>query len=707
MINTNYKFDKQTIKDLELSKLKQIMQKFCIEESAKELVKKIQPINNQDFVNKELDVTNEYKQIKEEQQSSFPRLEFEELLQEIKILRIKNSTLEIDGIIKIHISSLLVNNMLLFLKKRKEEFINFRNEFSEVYFTKEIIENIEKIIDKRGRVRDDASVKLLEIRQQIKSTTKQININFDRALKKYKNKGYLGDTNEGFLNGRRVLSVISSYKRVIGGKQFGNSKSGHLSYIEPQENAQLNADLETLENAERTELLKILKQLTAYLQKHLELIKSYQRLLVRLDFLQSKVKLAILINATKPKFTKESSIDLINAIHPLLYLNNKKDNKKTHSQTIRMDKFSRMLVISGPNAGGKSITLKTIGLLQIMYQSGMLIPADDNSTMGWFHNILTDIGDNQSIENELSTYSYRLKRMNHFLKVANKRSLLLLDEFGTGSDPDLGGALAEVFFETLYNKKSFGVITTHYANIKLKASKLRNALNASMLFDTESLAPLYQLSVGQPGSSFTFEVAKINGIPSEIIIEAKNRLDSNRVKMDELLSDLQQEKSELKKIKFAFKIVEEKSLEAEEEYRRKSKRLSEKLIKNQEINEKNNKLINLGKKLEIFINKYNTKSKKENKKLIGDITDYLLIEKSKTQDTKKLQKLKSVNQTKSKTKQKVRKKPRKPIEIGSKVRLKSGGKKIGEVISIDKNTVTVLFGMFNTKVEKENLINIK
>jgi len=495
---------------------------------------------------------------------------------------------------------------------------------------------------------------------------------------------------------------------MIGGKLYGASKSGHLTYVEPPENSMLNNQLEQLEEDERAEVLRILKELTSKIRVNFDLVKEYQNILVRLDFLQAKTKFGIRINANQPKSTVESSIDLIDAVHPLLFLTNQKEQKKTLSQSILMDKFSRMLVISGPNAGGKSITLKTIGLLQLMYQSGLLIPANEHSTMGWFQKILTDIGDNQSIENELSTYSYRLKRMNYFLEVANKRTLLLLDEFGTGSDPDLGGALAEVFFETLYNKKSFAVITTHYANIKLKASILRNAVNASMLFDTESLTPLFKLSVGQPGSSFTFEVAKINGISDELIAEAKTRLDLNRVKMDELLTELQQEKSELQQAKMAFKIVEGKTLESEEFYHSKNEKLAEKLKKTQEISDKNNKLITTGNKFQLFIKKYNTKNKKANKKLIEEITKYIAVEKTKTEESTKLSILKAKEALpKKKTKKAKKEKLRKPIVVGSQVRLKQGGKQIGEVLEINKEIATVLFGLFKTKVKKEKLVCLK
>lgn len=701
-------FDQQTIKDLEFSKIRYLLHEYCVEETAKTMVLEIQPYQSQEEVTLELSVISDYKTIKEEEHSSFPRLEFKELKEELVVLRIKGTTLEIESIVKIYDASLLINDMLGFLKKREDEFSFLRAEFDSVFITKDIIAPIENVLDKRFKVKDDASKVLFEIRQQTKSTRKQVNRNFDRALKKYQTKGYLGDTNESFLNGRRVLSVVSSYKRMIGGKLYGASKSGHLTYVEPPENSMLNNQLEQLEEDERAEVLRILKELTSKIRVNFDLVKEYQNILVRLDFLQAKTKFGIRINANQPKSTVESSIDLIDAVHPLLFLTNQKEQKKTLSQSILMDKFSRMLVISGPNAGGKSITLKTIGLLQLMYQSGLLIPANEHSTMGWFQKILTDIGDNQSIENELSTYSYRLKRMNYFLEVANKRTLLLLDEFGTGSDPDLGGALAEVFFETLYNKKSFAVITTHYANIKLKASILRNAVNASMLFDTESLTPLFKLSVGQPGSSFTFEVAKINGISDELIAEAKTRLDLNRVKMDELLTELQQEKSELQQAKMAFKIVEGKTLESEEFYHSKNEKLAEKLKKTQEISDKNNKLITTGNKFQLFIKKYNTKNKKANKKLIEEITKYIAVEKTKTEESTKLSILKAKEALpKKKTKKAKKEKLRKPIVVGSQVRLKQGGKQIGEVLEINKEIATVLFGLFKTKVKKEKLVCLK
>lgn len=363
------------------------------------------------------------------------------------------------------------------------------------------------------------------------------------------------------------------------------------------------------------------------------------------------------------------------------------------------------MVISGPNAGGKSITLKTVGLLQIMVQCGLLVPCDPSSKFGWFQNVLSDIGDNQSIANQLSTYSYRLKRMKYFLDVSNKRTLLLLDEFGTGSDPELGGALAEVFFETLYNCKSFGVITTHYANIKMKAARLRNAVNASMLFNSDSLEPLYQLSVGQPGSSFTFEVAQINGIPNELIEDAKTRLSANKVELDRLIAVLQKEKSEVEALNLAASEAQRKAEEAQEEYQALSEHFEQRLQRQQDVIEKNNKDLTNGKRMTQFINSYRLKG--NNKKLLDEVKKFIAVEKSKLVTKKEQSKTKQLaknvpSRNAIKKKKQAPKLPPKPILVGSKVRMNNGSQN-GEVAEIKGKEATVVFGNFKMKVKLSEL----
>ncbi len=697
-------FDEQTINDLEFSVVRDMLIEACIENTARERMRILKPLNTPNEAAKELDLAHELLCVKQEESESL-RIEFEELKAEIQRLEIKGGVLDLEGFVKLLDASSLGNELAVFFEKREESYPNLVELTNELYFTNHIIDPIEKVLDKRLQVKDDASAELFKIRSQIRSVRKQINRNFDKVLRKLQSQGILGDTTEAYLDNRRVLSVISNQKRSVPGNVLGSSNSGSLTYIEPHENVPLNYELENLLDDEQKEIRRIFLKLTNDLRGMLPLIKSYQHVFTELDFIQAKVRVGIRMKATRPAMSDDQTIELIDAYHPLLLMANNEMKVKTLPQSLLLDKFCRMLVISGPNAGGKSITLKTVGLLQLMFQSGLLIPADPSSKFGWFHAILSDIGDNQSIANQLSTYSYRLKRMKYFLEVANRRSLLLLDEFGTGSDPDLGGALAEVFFETLYNRKSFGVITTHYSNIKLKASKLRNAQNASMLFDKESLEPLYRLSLGQPGSSFTFEVAQINGIDQELIEDAKTRLDIRKVELDKLIADLQKEKSQIDKLNIQNKKAREEADTAKSEYEALQEHFEARLDKQQEMIDKNNRQLNYGNKVEQFIEKYNLKS--HNKELFGEVKKFLAIEKTKIEDRANALKLKaekkaSAPKTKRQKENLQKKKPVKPVILGSVVRLKNSSQQ-GQVVELKDNDAVVLFGNFKTKTKVDEL----
>jgi DNA mismatch repair protein MutS2 len=705
-------FDQQTLQDLEFTTIQEWLEELGIGPTAKKRLKVLTPTADKNYLLLELKKLKEFHTIRTEGES-FPGLDFEELQKELRLLPIQNSVLEQEGFVRISRASELVNAIVYFFDKREKEYPNLVDLLSEVYYTKELIEAIEKVFDRRGNIKDDASQALYAIRQKINAVRNQINRNFDKEMRKMVKEGLLGDTKEAFVNERRVLTVVSTHKRKIKGSVVGSSKTGSLTYIEPEVNIGLNNELELLTDDERKEIFRILQALTKAIAHHYPLIQGYQNLLTELDFINAKTKLAIELNADLPSISEEPHIELIDAFHPILWKNNRSIGKKTLPQNLIMDKFSRMLVISGPNAGGKSITLKTIGLAQLMLQAGLLICVHPNSKMSFFQSILTDIGDNQSIENELSTYSYRLKRMKYFLEVSNRKTLLLLDEFGTGSDPDLGGALAEVFFEQLYNKKCFGVITTHYGNIKLKADRLKNAINGCMLFNTETLAPLYRFSIGQPGSSFTFEVAQINGIPIELIEEAKTKIDEHKVNMDRLLSELQREKTYLEKLNNEHIEAQKLAEEARISYTERKKKYEEKLAQQQLAMERDNKFVQTGKKLKSFIDRYQTKSKKKdiNQPLLEEIKKYLAVERGKIEQQKLAEKLKSeVNSTKPK-----KNKPTKPqvdiyqrakIGVGSTVKLIET-KQAGTVEEISGQLITVTFGFLRMKVEREKLMWIK
>lgn len=699
--------DEQTIKDLEFNTVRQWLTELTVGPTAADRFQQLTPVSNSKQLKHKLFITQELLNIKQEGET-FPGIQFEELKNELRMLPIENAVLSLEGYMRIHLASTLCNDLIHFFDKRETDYPLLHEHVNQVYYTKEIIKLIEKVFDKFGNVKDDASETLQGIRSRIKIVIKEINKNFDKELRKLTRLNMLGDITETFVENRRVLTVVSSHKKKVGGNVLGSSNTGNLTYIEPEINVGLNSELDALKFEERKEIERILRILRKDLYNYFDLISGYQEVLTEIDFINAKARLAFRQDAILPGIEEETVMELTDAYHPILWSNNKQLNKKTIPQQITLDKFHRMLVISGPNAGGKSITLKTVGLFQLMFQSGLLVPANENSRMCIFGKICSDIGDNQSIANELSTYSYRLKRMKEFIDLADRKTLFLLDEFGTGSDPDLGGALAEAIFEKLYNKKSYAVITTHYSNIKLKADKLKNAFNGSMLFNTDTLEPTYIFNPGQPGSSFTFEVAKINGIPEDIIEAAKEKLDEQKVRMDKLLSELQRERHYYSRLKEEYAEAQQNAEEAIESSRETKEFYEEKLSSIRQNADKNNKYIQLGKKMQGFIDGYITNSRKKtvNEKLISEVKKFLAVEKSKIETAKQEEKQKKAQrQNKAKVKKYTPKKDehnRDKIKVGSRVKI-IATKQVGTVEEIDKKTATVTFGFARIKVDLSKL----
>lgn len=686
--------DIQTIQDLEFDLIRRQVASYSVSETASKKLLGMLPYKEVKQCIRILKATSELVEIKNSK-IGFPPVEFEELHKEIKLLHIKGSVLQVEGLLRLMLASNLVNDILKSLEKREDNFPNFALLLDEVYFTKEIIELIDKVLDPSGKVRNDASPELAEIRKEIQQVRIKINRNFDREVKKFLKMGILSDTKETYLNERRVLAVVSSHKRQVPGNVLGSSNSGNFTYIEPGVNMTLSNELEMLLDDERKEIHRILKALTAKISQFVSLVEAYQKALVKIDYINAQARFAIQTNSSLPGLEeKDTCIQLIDAYHPLLFQANAARGVKTMPQTLTMDKSARMLVISGPNAGGKSITLKTVGLLQMMLQSGLLVPVNPNSKMSFFHQILTDIGDNQSIENQLSTYSYRLKRMKYFLENANRRTLLLMDEFGTGSDPELGAALSEVFYEALYNKKCFGVISTHYSNIKLKTEQLRNAINACMLFDMETLTPLYQLQVGQQGSSFTFEVAQNIGIPEDLIVQAKERLGKQKVHMEQLLSDMQKEKGRMERLNKESIEARIRAEKAEKTYQEKEQKLTEKLDNQRLFIERNNHFIVLGKKMNDYVNTYvvGARGKTKNTALFEELKKFLSIEKTKRLEAVKKEKAKTLSnkvKTKPNAGKEEQKSPSPSIQIGSRVKIDKS-KNLGTVEAIDTKNKTAV-----------------
>lgn len=698
-----YSTDHQTLQDLEFSAIKSWLETFCIGPTATKKVQLLQPCNQFQLLRQELSALDELRQVRVHGEK-FPVLEFDELQKEIKLLGIQKAVISLEGFRRIYIASELVNAIVLFFENSLFKYPLLKELTQEVYYTKEITNEIDQVFDRNGQIKDDASSNLMEIRSRIRVLRNQINKNFDKELRRYNKDKVLGETLETFVNERRVLTVLSTFKRKVPGNIHGSSKTGSLTFIEPLVNVPLNNELEFLFDDERKEIHRILQALTGLMVQYATLIGAYQVLLTRIDFLNAKCKLALEMQAVLPAISKHAHMHLKGAFHPLLRRANQALSKPTLPQDISLKLDARMLVISGPNAGGKSITLKTVGLLQLMLQSGLLVPVAPDSTMCFFKQIYSDIGDNQSIENELSTYSYRLQRMKYFLARANANTLLLLDEFGTGSDPELGAALAEVFFEQMYQLHAFAVITTHYSNIKLKADELSAARNGCMLFNEKDLTPLYQFSLGQPGSSFTFEVAQLNGISKALITDAKNRLNQQKVRLDKLLSSLQKERNQLlsqnKRLEEAANNAEKTNLK----YQQEIEKLQHKQSQVSLVQETSQRQLQAGKKMLGFIERFNTSSRKKdiNSALLQELTQYLRLEKSKQTIKKKAPLPASSLKPTKKEVQRAQKYEQDKIKLGSKVQLIQTNR-IGIVEEIKGKQLTVIFGQARLKVSLDKL----
>lgn len=705
----------KTLEDLEFpSVLKQVSES-CVTAPGKEKVLAITPF--QDL----LQIEPELQRVKEFTASlsgdnPIPNHGFDPIFKELHLLEIERSTLEISGFRKILSISETTRILLKFFKKFEEFYIHLNSFSGKVSHTPIISEAITHKIDKYGEIKDDASPQLASIRRRLNGLKGKINSSFNKALSQYIQNDYLDEIRESVVENRRVLAVKAMHRKKVRGAVLGNSKTGSIVYIEPQESLEYANELSNLLYDEDEEIKRILKALTEFIRPYKDLLESYQDYLIAMDMLYAKSKYASKINGVLPIIASEKRISLINAYHPLLLVSNNKRKEKTFPQSIELVPDKRIIVISGPNAGGKSITLKTVGLLQVMLQSGMLIPAEPQSEMWFFKRILTDIGDNQSIENHLSTYSYRLKKMNQFLRKCNDKTLFLIDEFGTGSDPELGGALAEAFLEVFYEREAFGIITTHYSNLKLLANELPHAINANMQFDSKSLEPLYQLHLGEAGSSYTFEVAQKNGIPYSLINKAKKKIEGGKVRFDKTIANLQKERSNLRKTSETLKTEAEKARVGSRQLEEVNIRVQEKLESYQELFDANQKLISLGKKVDSLSEKYfNNKQKKQ---LMEELMKVVMVENSKRKKlaprVKKAVKAKEVEvikevekkvevirERKKEEKEKAKKlpppKPKVTLKVGDRVRMLEG-RAIGTIDTIEKNKAFVNYGTFTTNV---------
>ncbi|MFT5215734.1 MAG: DNA mismatch repair protein MutS2 [Glaciecola sp.] len=714
MINIHDK----TLQDLEFSTVLQQVSEHCVTDLGKAKALEIVPYDNKETLLISLQLTHEYV-------SSFdngnriPNHGFDVITKELQLLNIENTYLETHSLKKLISISLTVNEILKFFKKFAEYYPNLHQYTSHIEITTKIIEKVDAVVDRFGDVKDNASALLSGLRQNINKIKGKINSSFTTALNTYHNLDYLDDIRESVVDNKRVLAVKAMHRRNVKGAIMGGSKTGSIVYIEPEATLQHSRELNNLEYEEGEEVVRILKEVTNFIRPFKPLLENYQAFLTTIDVIAAKAKYAKSMNGILPEVTEKREMHLRDAYHPLLYLNNLKKKEKTFPQTIALKHDSRIIVISGPNAGGKSITLKTVGLLQVMLQSGMLIPVHERSKVCLFDRILSDIGDNQSIENHLSTYSYRLKQMNYFLKKCNKKTLFLIDEFGTGSDPELGGALAETFLEVFYDREAFGIITTHYSNLKLLANEKEHMINANMLFDERSLEPMYKIVLGQAGSSFTFEVAQKNGIPYNLINKSKKKIERSKVRFDATIAKLQKERSKLEKTGESLKINEKKKLAEADKLEGINAKIQKKLESYQELYDSNQRLIYLGQKVNDLSQKYfNNKQKRDlmaelfklvqienSKRKKVSVKEVKVIKQKEQQVIKEIEKKVDVIRKKKKAAKKKdieTPKPKPVFKVGDRVRMEDG-RAIGSIDKIEKNKAIVNYGMFTTNVSVEQL----
>ena len=707
----------KTLEDLEYIEVLNQCANFAITQLGKDAIQKLQPSVDTEQIEKQLKSVSEFKS-SFENENRIPNHGFESLLDIFPLLKIENSVLAISSFRNMATNTETTNKLIKFLIKFQAYYPTLYEFSNDITIENDIIPAIERVIDRFGEIRDKASDNLFSIRKKLQQLRGKISSSFNKSLSQYNGADYLDDIKESIVNNRRVLAVKAMYRRKVKGTIMGSSKTGSIVFIEPETTYLQNQELQNLLFEETEEIKKILSELTDFFRPYLPYFQNQHSFLLKFDIIYAKACYGNEIDGIFPKINSdEKEINYKKAFHPLLLQTNKLQNKSTYPQDIKLNSEHRIIVISGPNAGGKSITLKTVGLLQLMLQSGMLIPVKENSVACIFELILTDIGDNQSIENQLSTYSYRLNNMKYFLKKCNSNTLFLIDEFGTGSDPELGGALAEVILEDFYEREALGLITTHYSNLKVLATELPKMINANMQFDSKTLEPIFKLVLGEAGSSFTFEVAQKNGLPYNLVNRAKKKIEKGKVRFDATIAKLQKERNQLLKTGESLKKKESKAEEQNEQTAQIKAKLKSKLSSYQELFDHNQKMIVLGNKF----NEIGERFFKNNKKrpLISELLKLVESENSKRKKKSNLllktekEKKKKINEQVNKEIALVRKekkknkidKPKKSnikLKVGDSVRM-FDGRSVGSIDLIEKNKAIVNYGVFKTQVSLDLL----
>ena len=527
-----------------------MLESMCLSTLGRQFVAKMSFQTKHDQLQKLLLQTDEFRFLLHSG-ADFPSQHYHDVNPQLVRASLPGAYLDVAAFFAVKMSLRTIRQALTFFTQAAEElYPTLRLLGIGVQVDRNLLAALDKVVDDEGLVRDDASPLLRQLRQELITRQGMLRKQIAGILRHAKNEGWIpGDAEPTIRGGRLVLPVVAEHKRRVKGLIHDESASGQTVFIEPEAVFELNNDIKDLENAYQRELMRILTSLTDQLRPHIpDLRKAYQYLGL-LDFIRAKARLALRVEATLPVLHPRPQLLWKQVRHPLLYLtfltHAKDDPRTVVPLDIELTLEQRILLISGPNAGGKSVSMKTVGLVQYMLQCGLLIPAGEGSEAGMFDDIFLDIGDEQSLENDLSTYSSHLLAMKQFVTLAGRRSLVLIDEFGTGTEPALGGAIAEAVLEQLNRARSFGVITTHYTNLKNYAERTEGIVNGAMRYDPEQLQPLYRLEIGKPGSSFAIEIARKIGLPKQLVERATQLVGKDKIRYDQLLEGLEKEKSEL------------------------------------------------------------------------------------------------------------------------------------------------------------------
>lgn len=695
-------------------KIRQLLTAKCLSPLGEEKVQDMSFSSDYIHITDNLSQTEEFIRIVREE-DNFPTNFFLDVRSSLRNIRVEGTWIDENALFDLRRSLQTIRDIVSFLKKEDEDNTPYPHLYKlsgDVVIFPQLIGKIDNILDKFGRIKDNASPELNRIRRDIAHISSGISKSLNAILRSAQSEGLVEkDVTPTMRDGRLVIPVAPAFKRKIKGIVHDESASGKTVFIEPAEVVEANNRIRELESEERREIIKILIVFTDILRPLVpDILQSYE-FLALIDFIRAKAIFSIDLGSIKPSIEDKQIIRWYRAIHPLLFISHRRQSKEIIPLDIELEDDNRILIISGPNAGGKSVCLKTVGLLQYMVQCGLPIPLDEKSIVGIFDRIFIDIGDEQSIENDLSTYSSHLTNMKFFVRNCDDKTILLIDEFGGGTEPQIGGAIAESLLKRFNERQAYGVITTHYQNLKHFANENKGVINGAMLYDRHLMQPLFTLSIGNPGSSFAIEIARKIGLPEDVIADASEIVGSDYINMDKYLQDIVRDKRYWETKRQNIRQKEKRLEEVTETYEtdllavekqrkeliREAKAEAERILA-----EANAKIENTIRTIrESQAEKEKTKQARQSlnefKSSLENI-DNLADDKI----AGKIRKLKNKEQNKKQKEKQPEKLKQTPISVGDNVRMK-GQTSIGQVVELQKNNAIVAFGMIKSTVKLDSL----